>query len=477
MQLSPGEIVDGKYRVERKLGAGGMGAVFAARHLELGELVAIKVLLATVEGSSASNRFQREARAAGRLKGEHIVRVLDAGRFVDGAPYIVFEYIEGLDLRGVLDERGALPVREAVEIILQACEGVAEAHLLGMVHRDLSLKNILLTKRPNGRPLVKILDFGVVKVTNAPNEDTMSVTPTAMDVLVGSARYMAPEQIQMSSKVDARADVWSLGVCLYTLLGGEHPFDGNTVAEILAAVTARPPTPIRELRPDLPEPIADAVERALEKHLTRRFQSVTDLAAALGAAIGDEDAALRVAGVLDAPPPRARETPPPAALPAIEPTTTTVEAVIVAPAPLAPDTVTLEIPRTAATNAPPPPAAPQRPATQPRSAVWPMLPIAVALLVAAIVLFVATRPRAARDEPVGEEDASAAVAPSPDAETPLEPDEVPPPSVASHAVPPSRPSTSGATRPHEKRTNAGDHGAERPKPRPTASQRGPYDRL
>ena len=302
MSLEPGQIFAGKYRIERLLGAGGMGEVFAATHLELGELVALKVMLdEDVNSTDALARFQREARAAARLKSEFIARVLDVGRQEGGLPFIVLEHIVGQDLHEVCGARGPLPIAEAAGFVAQTCEGVAEAHALGMVHRDLKLKNLFLTKRPDGRPLVKILDFGVVKLSNERRDeerDQPSLTLTQAETLIGSLPYMAPEQIQMSSKVDARADVWSLGVCLYELLAGTRPFHGQTVAEIITAITRRPPPPVRSIRSEIPQDLADTVERALEKSLHRRFQSVAELARALAPHVGDPTLGDRVQAVL-----------------------------------------------------------------------------------------------------------------------------------------------------------------------------------
>jgi len=305
LSFAPGHVFAGKYRIEKKLGEGGMGQVYAARHLELGGRVALKIMLQSIESSEASARFNREARAASQLRGEHIVRTLDAGKVTNGSPYIVLEYVDGVDLEQLLTERGQLPVKEAVDLIIQACEGVAEAHALHMVHRDLKPRNMLLTKRPNGSPLLKILDFGVVKISrNQPEHETSaSLTLTQADSVIGSVHYMSPEQIHMSSKVDARADVWSLGVCLYRLLTNEKPFDGDTLAAVFNAVLGRPPTPIEELRPDVPPAVARAVERALEKSVLRRFQSVAELAGALGAASGDTGAFDRIDNILQNPPP------------------------------------------------------------------------------------------------------------------------------------------------------------------------------
>ncbi len=300
MSFGPGQIFAGKYRIERLLGAGGMGEVYAATHLELGELVALKVMRdEDTSSTDALARFQREARAAARLKSEFIARVLDVGRREGGLPFIVLEHIEGQDLQEVC-RRGPVPVAEAAGFIAQACEGVAEAHALGMVHRDLKLRNLFLTKRPDGRPLVKILDFGVVKLSSpkGADSDQPSLTLTQAETIIGSLPYTAPEQIQMSSKVDARADVWSLGVCLYELLAGTRPFPGQTVAEIVTSITRRPLVPLRSLRPEIPDALADAVERALEKNLHRRFQSVAELAGALSPFVGDRTLGDRVQAVL-----------------------------------------------------------------------------------------------------------------------------------------------------------------------------------
>jgi serine/threonine protein kinase len=294
--LAPGHVFAGKYRIVRKLGEGGMGAVYAAKNLDLGGLVALKVMLAEAESPEATARFDREARAASQLRGEHIVRTLDAGKLERGTPYIVLEYVEGINVEDYVTARGHLAAREAVEIIVQACEGVAEAHALGMVHRDLKLRNMLLTTRPNGTRLVKILDFGVVKLKE--ERTSTGVTLTHADAWLGSAHYMAPEQIQMSSKVDARADVWSLGVCLYRLLTGTRPFEGETVADVFSAIMGRHPKPLEEARPEIPLDLARAVERALEKTVRRRFQSVAELAAAIGPHASDAAAGRRIDAIL-----------------------------------------------------------------------------------------------------------------------------------------------------------------------------------
>ena len=268
-----GAVLLGRYRVERTLGQGGMGLVLAARHLELGELFAIKLMLAsTVDNPDGVERFLREARATARLKGEHVARVFDVGRLEDGTPYMVMEYLEGGDLRKLVQMRGPLPVEEAVLYVLQACDAIAEAHALGIIHRDLKPSNLLLIRRPNGSPCVKVIDFGISKMMTPGAAEL-----TSTGAMLGSPQYMPPEQILHFNRADARSDVWALGVVLYQLVTGRLPFDspGSTLSEQPALPSAH--------RPDLPAWIDAVAVRCLEKTTERRFQSIDDLAAALRA--------------------------------------------------------------------------------------------------------------------------------------------------------------------------------------------------
>ena len=276
--VNPGDILAGKYRVERVLGAGGMGVVVQATHLELDERVALKFLLPdAVESVEASARFVREARAAVKIKSEHVARVVDVGRLENGAPYMVMEFLEGSDLNALI-ERGPLPIEDAIDYVIQACDAMAEAHAVGIVHRDLKPSNLFLTRRTDGSGLVKVLDFGISKV-NVPDSSAAGLTHTS--AFMGSPYYMSPEQMRSARNVDHRSDVWSLGVILYELLAGTPPFVAPTLPDLLAAIMTEAPAPLRAKRPEVPPELEQVIVRALVKQREGRFQSVGELAAAL----------------------------------------------------------------------------------------------------------------------------------------------------------------------------------------------------
>jgi eukaryotic-like serine/threonine-protein kinase len=295
----PGERIAGKYQIERVIGTGGVGMVVAARHLILGQTVALKFLLpGAAHDKNDVRRFEREAQSAVQLKNEHVCRVYDVGELEDGSPFIVLEYLEGQDLAHVLRSSGPLPIVEAVGHLLQVCEAVAEAHSLGMVHRDLKPSNFFLTYRHDGLPLVKVLDFGIAKYKIELEQQDVSLTQTR--ALLGSPVYMSPEQVRSARSVDSRSDIWSLGVCLFELLTDTVPFGGETVTGVAAAVATDPVPPIARHRPDVPEGLAHVIERCLAKHPEDRYQSVADLAEAL-APFGPSEAAYslyRISGAL-----------------------------------------------------------------------------------------------------------------------------------------------------------------------------------
>ena len=274
--VRPGDVLAGKYRVERVLGQGNMGIVVAATHLTLGQLVALKFLLASRKqvGPEQLERFLREGRAAARLKSTHVTRVFDVGTLDDGAPYTVMEYLEGRDLKAILVEGGPLPIVDAVEYVLQACEAIGEAHAAGVVHRDIKPANLFLTTDVSRMPCVKVCDFGVSKLGG-------DLTLTQDAVAMGTPLYMSPEQLNSSRDVDGRADLWSLGASLFELLGGQTPFHADTMQQLCYRLCSGHPTPLSQLRPDVPARLEAVIMRCLERDRTRRFNNSAELAAEL----------------------------------------------------------------------------------------------------------------------------------------------------------------------------------------------------
>ncbi|MDC0747409.1 serine/threonine-protein kinase [Polyangium mundeleinium] len=276
--VTPGETLLGKYRVERVLGQGGMGIVVAARHEGLGELFAIKLMLAPNGASRgpAVERFLREARNAARLKSEHVAKVHDVGRLDDGRPYMVMEYLEGRDLADVIERRGPLPVTEAAGLVLQACDALVEAHALGIVHRDLKPSNMFLIRRPNGKPCLKLLDFGIAK-----RVDAESKALTATGALLGSPLYMSPEQLENASTVGPRSDVWAMGVVFYQLTTGRVPFEGEWIGQVVHAIMAIEPKLPSKIRPELPVEVDAIVDQCLRKNPEERYATMGEFASAV----------------------------------------------------------------------------------------------------------------------------------------------------------------------------------------------------
>lgn len=276
-----GDVIAGKFQVEDVLGAGGMGVVIAARHLVLRQRVAVKFLLPQATRlPEASERFIREARAAVAIQSEHVARVLDVGTLENGAPYMVMEFLAGTDLGKLLRKQGPLPIPDAVDYILQAGEALAEAHGLGIVHRDLKPGNLFLTTRPEGSPLVKVLDFGLSKMA-AQDDGAPETSLTATGFVMGSPQYMSPEQVRSLKHVDWRTDIWALGVIIYEMLTGRRPFDGPSLTAVSASIVLDTPKPMRAWRPEVPPAIEAAVLACLEKDREHRTQSVSALAQAI----------------------------------------------------------------------------------------------------------------------------------------------------------------------------------------------------
>ncbi|MCC6899677.1 MAG: protein kinase [Polyangiaceae bacterium] len=277
--IAPGQILLDKYEVERIIGQGGMGVVVAAMHLQLRRRVAIKFLLPEMlRNPEVVARFLREARAAAMLESHHVAKVIDVGALPDGVPFMVMEFLTGMDLASLVAQRGQVPVQEAVEHVLEACDAIAEAHRAGIVHRDLKPSNLFLATRGDGSTTVKVLDFGISKLLSA----TGSVALTSDAAVMGSPTYMAPEQIKSAKGVDARADIWGLGVVLYELLAGGVAFGGTEYHEVLAKVLLEAPPSLSQRRADIPPELETIVLRCLEKDPEKRFPTVAALALALG---------------------------------------------------------------------------------------------------------------------------------------------------------------------------------------------------
>jgi serine/threonine-protein kinase len=273
-------VIAEKYRVERVLGAGGMGVVVAARHLRLDQEVAIKFLSPDMLSEpTAVSRFEREARAAAKLQNEHVVRVFDVGTLPDGAPYMVMERLHGSDLSSRLQQSGNLGLEEAADFVIQACLALGEAHALGIIHRDIKPSNLFCVNTASQRVSVKVLDFGISKLTLNSTAFDGSITATA--TAIGSPNYMSPEQMRSANRVDARTDIWSLGIVLYELLTGRLPFRAETYPDLCLQIAGEPPAPPRSLRADLPEAFQGIILRCLEKNPELRFASVDELAEAL----------------------------------------------------------------------------------------------------------------------------------------------------------------------------------------------------
>jgi eukaryotic-like serine/threonine-protein kinase len=279
--IPEGTVIGGKYRVERGIGEGAMGVVVAARHLELDELVAIKVIRPEMHAlPDVMTRFSREAKASAHLKGEHVAKVIDVGVAPSIGPYMVMEYLEGQNLAAVLQQNGALPVRRATEYVMQVCEALALAHAASITHRDVKPENLFLTRRGD-LEIIKVLDFGISKTALHSRFLGGEASVRETSSLMGTPLYMSPEQIRATHEVDHRTDIWSLGVVLFELLTGRAAFAGETVTQVCALVLESTPPRLGDHCHTAPDELGRIVERCLSKDPARRYQTAAELAVAL----------------------------------------------------------------------------------------------------------------------------------------------------------------------------------------------------
>lgn len=273
-----GQTVAGTYRITRHVGSGGSSHVFAAEHVRLGKAFAVKLLRTELDCSRrAAQRFRREAKAVARLQSEYIVSVIDCGELDDQTPYLVMELLEGEDLRSLLKREGSLPARRSVQIVIEACHGLMVVHESGLVHRDLKPENLFITRRAGGEDWCKVLDFGVAKMKSS--------LSTAQGAIIGTVRYMAPEQLSDVDSVGPATDVYALGAVLYECLTGKAAQAGETVQEVMFGVMHKEPQSLSLSRPELPKGLVTAVMRCLAKRPSDRVQTPAELAALLAACL------------------------------------------------------------------------------------------------------------------------------------------------------------------------------------------------
>lgn len=277
LPASRGDVIAGKYEVGEAIGAGGMGVVFRARHLQLNTTVALKFIRPEhASDAGVASRFLREARAASRLRSPHANHVLDLGYLPSGAPYMVMEYLEGETVEARVRRLGPIPEREVAALVCQALDALAEAHALGIVHRDLKPANLFLQSRVDGSQSLSVLDFGVAKSRNPDIEHGLE--QTALRTLVGSPAFMAPEQLAHGARVDARVDIWAMGCTIQAMLAGSPPFAGADLVDLTWAIRNQPP---RELPRAVSRGMRACVLRCLRRDPAERFQSTSELRHAL----------------------------------------------------------------------------------------------------------------------------------------------------------------------------------------------------
>jgi len=289
-----GDVIDGKYRIVRLIGDGGMGTVFEAHHEFLETSVALKFLHADLaKRAGLGSRFLQEARVSARIRSPHVTHVTDVDQTADGSPYLVMELLSGEPLQGAMDRLGKLPPEQAVDFALQILSGLEAAHAIGVVHRDLKPDNVFIVPGTGG-PLLKLIDFGIAKL-RASTEFQKGLTRAG--VIMGTPEYMAPEQLFAAENVDHRADLYSLGVILFEMLAGRRPADGDDVEAIVAAVVSGNVRHLADLEPGLAPGLVAVVERALRPDRDARFGSALEMRSALAPFAGAQGHAARLAAL------------------------------------------------------------------------------------------------------------------------------------------------------------------------------------
>jgi serine/threonine-protein kinase len=285
-----GAVLKETWRVLDRLGAGGMGVVYRGEHVLIGRVVAIKFLRWAMEADAVVvERFHREARASARIGNEHVVDVLDFGRLPNGTPFMVMELLEGVELGELIAGHGALPLGRALHIVDQLCEALAVVHRSGIVHRDLKPENIFLVRRGRDADFVKVLDFGISKF-HAAEEGAVQLTRSA--AVMGSVRYMSPEQARGTRDVDARTDLYAVGAILYHCLTGQPPYPEESFMAVLFKAAHDPVPDVRALRPELPAGLSAVITRALAKSASDRYPDCDSLREALAPFALDGDLSL-----------------------------------------------------------------------------------------------------------------------------------------------------------------------------------------